>query len=202
MIAALSTATVVEILATAASLVYIILLIREKIACWAFGIVGSLLSIYLFVDARLYSESVLYLFYAVMGVWGWVHWHKRTIHDDNPVIRWRLQYHIAAIVISCIVALGLGYSVQFYTDAERPLFDAFTTIFSFLGTYLEITKVMEAWLYWIILNVASIWLYHDRDLDIYAALIGLYSVLSVWGFISWRRTYLAQLEEKRHALGQ
>ena len=83
----LSLALIVEILATGANLIYIIFLIREKIACWAFGIVGSLLSIYLFIDARLYSEAFLYFFYAVMGVWGWLHWHKRIELDSNPVIR-------------------------------------------------------------------------------------------------------------------
>ncbi len=189
----LSTALLVEILATSASLVYIILLIRERIACWAFGIVGSLLSIYLFIDARLYSEAFLYFFYAVMGVWGWMHWHRRIEQDSNPVVRWRLDYHLRAIVIACAIAIGLGYTLHFYSDAQRPLFDAFITIFSFLGTYLEVTKVLEAWLYWLLINLASVWLYHDRDLDIYAVLIGVYSVLSLWGFISWRKTFRAQL---------
>jgi len=184
---------IIEILATGANLVYIVLLIRQKIACWAFGIVGCLLSIYLFIDVRLYSEAFLYFFYAVMGVWGWVHWHRNLEHDSNPVTRWRIEYHLRAIVIACVIALGWGYTVQFYSDAERPVFDAFTTVFSFLGTYLEITKVLEAWLYWLLINLASVWLYHDRSLDIYAVLIGFYSVLSVWGFLRWRKTFRAQL---------
>jgi len=183
---------VVEILATTANLAFILLLIREKIACWAFGIAGSLLSVYLFIDARLYSESALYSFYAAMGVWGWVHWHRRADQDSNPVIRWRPAAHLGAIVVACALATLLGFTVQAYSDAERPLFDAFTTVFSFLGTYLEITKVLEAWLYWLVINLASVWLYHDRNLDIYAVLIGLYSILSVWGFISWRRSWLTQ----------
>jgi nicotinamide mononucleotide transporter len=188
-----SPALIVEILATSANLVYIILLIRERISCWPFGIVGSLLSIYLFIDVRLYSEAFLYFFYAVMGVWGWIRWHRRIEEDHNPVIRWRFNYHLRAIVMACVIALGWGYTVQFYSDAERPVFDAFTTIFSFLGTYLEVTKVLEAWLYWLVLNLASVWLYHDRSLDIYAVLIGFYSVLSVWGFLNWRKTFRAQL---------
>lgn len=192
-------ASIVEILATAANLAYIVLLIREKVACWLFGIVGSLLSIYLFIDVRLYSEAFLYLFYAVMGVWGWWRWHRRVLSDSNPVIRWRVETHLRAIVIASLVALGLGYAMQFYSDAERPVFDAFTTIFSFLGTYLEITKVLEAWIYWLLINLASVWLYHDRSLDIYAALIALYSVLSIWGFIRWRASYQSQLEEEAHA---
>jgi nicotinamide mononucleotide transporter len=197
----LPTATVIEVLATIASLLYLVLLIREKVACWPFAIVGSLLSIYLFIDARLYSEAFLYLFYAVMGAWGWLRWHSRLQSDSNPVTRWRIEYHLRAIIIASLVALGLGYSMQFYSDAERPVFDAFTTIFSFLGTYLEITKVLEAWIYWLIINLASVWLYHDRSLDIYAALIALYSVLSIWGFLSWRTSYKAQLEEGVHASG-
>ena len=193
MIDELSPALIVEILATSANLIYIVLLIKEKIACWFFGIVGSLLSVYLFIDTRLYSEAFLYAFYAVLGVWGWIAWHRRIEQNSNPVIRWRLESHLRAIVIACVIAMGLGYTVQFYSDAQRPLFDAFTTIFSFLGTYLEITKVLEAWLYWLIINLASVWLYHDRNLDIYAVLIGFYSILSVWGFISWRRSYRQQL---------
>ena len=73
----LSPALLLEILATGANLVYVVLLIKEKIACWACGIVGSFLSIYLFIDARLYSEAFLYLFYALLGVWGWMRWHRQ-----------------------------------------------------------------------------------------------------------------------------
>lgn len=199
MISILSSATLIEILSTAAGLLYIVLLIRNNIACWLFGIAGSLLSIYLFIGVRLYSEAFLHLFYAAMGVWGWVRWRTRMEIDRNPVIRWRVQRHLRAIVVACVIAVGLGYTVQFYTDAERPVFDAFTTIFSFLGTYLEITKVMEAWLYWLAINLASVWLYHDRNLDIYAALIALYSALSVWGFLSWQKAWRLQREERIHA---
>ncbi|MDX1732743.1 MAG: nicotinamide riboside transporter PnuC [Halioglobus sp.] len=188
----LSTALVVEVLATLANLAYIVFLIRERIVCWSFGIAGSLLSVYLFLDARLYSESVLYVFYAVMGVWGWLRWHRREEQADNPVVRWQLASHCAAIVAASALALLMGYTALTYTDAQRPMFDAFTTSFSFLATYLEIAKVLEGWIYWFVINVASVWLYHDRELDIYAALIALYSVLSVVGFVRWRRSWLHQ----------
>ena len=188
----LSAALVIEILATTANLVFIILLIREKILCWPFGIAGSLLSIYLFIDARLYSEAFLYLFYALMGVWGWLRWHRQLEENNNPIIRWDLSRHLRILLVGSALALGLGVSVQFFSDAERPLFDAFTTTFSFIATYMEITKVLEAWGYWLILNLASIWLYQDRSLDIYALLIGIYSIMSVWGFITWQKAYRQQ----------
>lgn len=183
------TALIVEILATAANLIYVIFLIRENIICWAFGIFGSLLSIYLFIDAKLYSEAFLYLFYVIMGVWGWIRWHRKIEEDSNPVIKWILSAHLRAFIVTCALALGLGYSAWYFTDAERPFIDATTTAFSFLATFMEVTKVLEAWVYWIVINLASIWLYHDRSLDIYALLIGVYAVLSVWGYISWRKAW-------------
>lgn len=183
---------VLEALATTAGLVYIVLLIRENILCWPFAIAGSVLSVLLFTDAQLYSEAILYLFYALMGIWGWLRWQRREAAHDNPVSLWLVRYHLRAIVIGSLCALGLGYLMQTYTAAERPVFDAFTTCFSFLATYLEIAKVLEAWVYWTLLNLASIWLYHDRNLDIYAVLIGIYGVLSVVGFVSWLSSWRAQ----------
>ncbi len=184
--------TGIEIFATLAGLVYIVLLIRENIICWPFGIAGSLLSIYLFIDGKLYSEAFLYSYYVFMGVWGWMRWSQRNATHDNPVIRYDFSSHAVIILVSGAGALALGSFFSFYTDAQRPYIDAFTTAFSFAATYMEVKKVLETWYYWIVLNLASIWLYMDRSLDIYAALICVYAVMSVWGLVQWSSVYRGQ----------
>jgi nicotinamide mononucleotide transporter len=184
--------TGIEILATLAGLIYIIFLIREKIICWPFGIAGSLLSIYLFIDGKLYSEAFLYSYYVVMGFWGWIRWGQRESAHENPVVRYGLPAHVVIILVSSFAAIALGSFFANYTDAQRPYIDAFTTAFSFAATYMQVKKVLETWLYWIVLNVTSIWLYMDRSLDIYAALIFVYAVLSVWGLIQWVEVYRQQ----------
>ena len=184
--------TLVELLATLAGLVFIVLLIKDRVICWPFGIAGSLLSIYLFVDGKLYSEAVLYFYYVVMGFWGWVRWSRRDARHDNPVVHYGLAANAVIVVVSAAGALALGSFFAYYTDAQRPYIDAFTTAFSFAATYMEVKKVLETWVYWIVLNVTSIWLYLDRSLDIYAGLICVYAVLSVWGLLQWRRLYREQ----------
>lgn len=191
MLEALTQLQWLELAGTIASLTYLVLLVREKIACWPFAIVGSLISVYLFVHTKLYSEAGLYFFYALMAAAGWLRWHQREATHTNPVIVEPLRYHAILIMGGILAALGLGYVMHSYTDAQRPLFDAFTTSFSVIATYLEINKVLHGWIYWIILNAASVWLYHDRALDIYAAQIALYTVLSVWGYWRWRNSYRA-----------
>lgn len=184
--------TLVEILATLAGLAFIVLLIRDRVICWPFGILGSLLSIYLFVDGKLYSEAVLYLYYVGMGFWGWARWSRRDAANDNPVVHYGLAVNAAIVLVSTAGALALGSFFAHFTDAQRPYIDAFTTAFSFAATYMEVKKVLETWVYWIVLNTTSIWLYLDRSLDIYAALVVVYALLSVWGLLQWWRLYQGQ----------
>ncbi len=188
----MSVSTTIEILATGCSLIYIILLIREKIICWPFGIAGSLLSIYLFIDGKLYSEAFLYTYYVGMGIWGWIRWHQRDAAQHNPVVHYALPTHLLIVFFASAGAIALGWFFASYTDAQRPYIDAFTTSFSFAATYMEVKKVLETWGYWIVLNLASIWLYHDRSLDIYAGLTVIYAVLSVVGLVQWLRIFRQQ----------
>lgn len=184
--------TWIEIFATLSGLIYIIFLIRENIICWPFGIAGSLLSIYLFVDSKLYSEAFLYFYYVLMGAWGWIRWSQRAAVNDNPVVRYGLQAHGVVILLSSLGAVALATFFIAFSDAQRPYIDAFTTMFSFAATYMQVKKVLETWFYWIVLNLASIWLYMDRSLDIYAALICVYALMSVWGLVQWTRIYRQQ----------
>ena len=184
--------TIMEIAATGAGLLYIVLLIRERVSCWPFGIAGSLLSIYLFIDTRLYSEAILYAWYVGMGVWGWLRWSARANAGSHPVTRLSAAGNAALIAASLAFGAILGHLLNTFTDAERPLIDAMTTSFSFAATFLEVRKVLDAWLYWILINCVTIWLYQDRALDIYAALMGVYAVLSVLGLVRWLRTYRNQ----------
>ena len=189
------TSTIIEVAATAANLIYIVLLIRERIACWPFGIAGSLLSIYLFVETRLYSEAILYAWYVGMGVWGWVRWSARENAGSNPVVGLSLAGNAVLVAVCVCAGAVLGVVLGNHTNAERPMIDALTTTFSFAATFLEVRKVLHAWLYWIVINLVTVWLYQDRTLDIYAALIGLYAVLSVVGFLRWLRVYRGQAAE-------
>ena len=72
----MDTNTILELLGTILNIIFLILVIKENIWCWLFGILGSLVSIYLFVETKLYSESILYSYYVVMGVYGWRKWSR------------------------------------------------------------------------------------------------------------------------------
>lgn len=197
--------TILEWTSVIFGLLYLILLIYEKIWCWFFGIVGSALSIWLFYRTQLYSESILYIYYVVIGFYGWYVWSKlkpqklqpqnsdilddTADHPKSNFQEWSLLSHLLSILICSLLALGLGWVFNSYTDAKNAWLDAFTTIFSFYASFLETRKVVSAWLYWIVLNGASVYLYDLRDLDVYAFLAIVYFIASFIGFFQWRKKH-------------
>ena len=182
--------SIIEWTAVFSNLLFIILIIKEFRIGWIFGILGSALSVALFISAKLYSESILYLFYVGMGVYGWLSW-KGGNGKNLPISEWKLTRHIKLFGAFILISFGLGYAFKYQTDAELPFADAFSTAFSFLATYLEAKKVLSAWIYWFFLNAFSVWLYQTRGLEVYALLMVLYALLSVIGYRQWRKSYQA-----------
>ena len=183
----------IEILATATSLTYLILLIRQNIWCWPFAIISGFLSIYLFVESKLYSESILYGYYIVISVYGWWNWSRPRAPES--VVTWKGKFHLVTIPIGLLLSFGLGYVFDTYTDAEKPYLDASTTIFSLIASILEARKILSGWAYWIVINGVTVGLYFSKSLDIYAGLMVIYFVMSIFGYIEWRKDYLRNKSE-------
>ncbi len=178
------------------NLVFVILLIRESIWCWFFGIVGSLLAVVLFLtpEVKLYSEALLYFVYVILGVYGWFKWSRHDATMKMPIERWSAIRHIFAIGTGFGLWYLLGQWMKGNTDAAVPWADAFSTSFSFVATWLETQKVLSGWIYWIVLNTFSIWLYAQRGLQSMAALMLIFAILSIVGYVRWRKEYRIQQE--------
>ena len=178
-----------EVGAVLTGIVYVILVARENIWCWFFGIISSGLSIYLFIISKLYAESILYFYYVLAGIYGWIVWRKRIKQTSLRISTWPITYHLLTIVVGVILSFALAAMLRTYTDAALPLIDAHTTIFSFIATFMVTRKVLENWLYWIIIDIVSIGLYSSRQLYLYALLMLVYSIIAVLGFRAWRTQY-------------
>ena len=130
-----------EIAAVTLNLVYLILLIRENIVCWFFGIAGSLTSIYLFYSLGIYVEFILYIFYVIIGIYGYSLWKKEN--TDKLVLKiGRINPKINLIIIcfGSLSAFGVGYTFASYTDANNPYLDAFTSCLVLLQAFLRRRK--------------------------------------------------------------
>ncbi len=180
---------VIEIISVVFGLAYLVLMMRENIWCWIFGILSSLLGIYLFVEAKLYSEAILYFYYVLIGVYGWVKWSKKKNGETLKVTTWGVKAHALILVIGFALSFLLGYTFNKFSDAEKPFIDSNTSVFSFIASYLEAHKILSSWIFWIAINAVSVWLYFVRGLEVYAGLMVLYFILSFAGYFQWKRSY-------------
>lgn len=183
-----------ETLAMLLAIAYLLLAMRENSLCWYCAFVSTTLYVWIFGDVNLYMESALNVYYMAMAVYGWYQWQRGGDEGRGVAIgRWSLRQHLATLGAVLIASAISGYGLNAYTDSRLPYLDSLTTWASVATTLMVARKVLENWLYWLVINSASIYLYIDRELYQTAGLFVLYLVLSVLGYMRWREVYRQQI---------
>ncbi len=178
-----------EITAVVLALAYLVLAIRENIACWFAAILSTSIYIVLMYKAGLYMESALQLFYIAMAVYGWYSWkHGEGPENKLPVSSWPLNRHVVPLVLILLFTLASGFALSRYSDAAMPYLDSFTTWGAIVTTWMVARKIIQNWHYWFIIDSVSVYLYVSRGLWLTALLFVLYLVLIVIGYREWRKS--------------
>ena len=183
-----------EALAVVLAVAYLLLAARESLWCWYCAFVSSALYVVIFWDVSLLMDSVLNGFYVVMAVIGWQQWRSGGSEQTGvQIISMPWQQHVLLLLVMVLVSWLSGWLMARYTTEAWPLLDSFTTWASVITTIMVVRKVLENWLYWLLIDSISLYLYIDRELYLTAALFAAYLVIVVFGYMQWRRIYLARL---------
>ena len=170
------------------AILYLILAVNQNILCWVAGIVSSILYFFIMQSAGLYMEAYLQIFYVFMGLYGWLQWRKGNKINNNFIVNtWSMLEHFYAISLILALSVLSGLLLKLYTDAALPFFDAFVTWGAVVATYMVAKKLLENWIYWLVIDSISILLFISRDLFPTAFLFGLYIVIIFFGYKSWKK---------------
>jgi nicotinamide mononucleotide transporter len=178
------------------SVLYLVLAIRESLWCWPAAFLSSALTMILMFESQLYAESVLNVYYVAMAVYGWYQWRyggRKGSTEQLPISVWPLKAHALAIGGTLASSAVIGRLMSDYTDAAFPYLDTFVSVGSFVTTYMVARKILENWLYWLVVDGLSLYLYWQRDLNLYVLLFAVYLVLVVIGLIRWHRDWRSQI---------
>lgn len=169
---------------------YLVLAVRENLLCWWCALGSSAIYTVLLWNAHLFMESGLNVYYMIMAGYGWHQWRRGGPGNRSLAISTlRPRTHLAIGVLIVVSSLLSGSLLARHTSAAWPYLDSFTTWASVITTWLVARKVLENWLYWLVIDTVSIALYFDRGLYQTAALFVGYLVLATIGYLDWRRTY-------------
>jgi nicotinamide mononucleotide transporter len=183
-----------EIVAVALALAYLLLAAKESIWCWYCAFVSSALYVFIMWDAGLLSEAALSVFYVVMAVIGWYEWrYGGKQHEGVRIVTLKPWQHLALFALMLVLAFINGWAMQRWTSAAWPFVDAFIAWSSVITTFMVVRKVLENWLYWVVIDSLAVVLYIDRELYLTAGLFALYVVIVIFGYFKWRKEYLASV---------
>lgn len=171
---------------------YLVLAMRENAWCWLAGFVSTAIYTVLFWNVNLLMESGLNVFYMGMAVYGWWQWkYGGEGHEGVPIRRWSWSQHVTTVAFILVTSVLFGLLLSARTSAAWPFVDSFTTVSAVITTFMVARKVLENWIYWIVIDTVDIVLYADRGLESTAVLYAAYVVLAVFGFLAWHRRYRA-----------
>ena len=176
---------VVECVAVFFSILYVILAAKESIWCWGAGAISGSLYMYINYDLGYYAQSLLQIFYLIMSIYGYIIWNKV---DAERIKEWSARKHLIIIFIGAILTFIFGFILKEYVESsEQPILDALTTIFSVFSTYMVAKKVLENWLYWIIIDALLVYLYYVQEAYILSLQFVVYIIIAIFGYFSWMK---------------
>ena len=185
------------------ALIYIFLAARENAWCWVWGIISCSLWAYAdFARYNLWVDGILQLFYVGMGFWGIYSWMFGGSGKTNgatgaeqktlAISILPLKSHLQIFGVGVVLTLVLGYIFDKYTPTALPYPDSFITAFSIVATLLTVRKILENWLYWVVLDALAVFLFATRGATLVAFVMVVYTVISIFGYIHWRRRWEAK----------
>lgn len=183
----------IELTATIFGVLCVGLYIRQNIWSWPTGLVQVILFVYIFYEARLYSDMLLHIIYIFLQLYGWYHWlyggHDRTSLPITTLARISLATWVG---VGLAGTVALGFTMDTFTDAALPYADAFTTVMSLIAQWLLARKKLESWGFWIAVDVVAIGVYLSRDLYFTTGLYILFLGMAMAGLLAWRRAWQAE----------
>ena len=182
-----------------ASLVYLFYSIREKVWLWPWGILASLLSLWVFYSSRLYADMGLQVYYLSISVYGWWYWGSRSDKDDEsrvevPIKKARFILLMKLLAVGALLYGSILYALLFVpalldiASSDMPYLDALTTAASIVATWMLARKYIDHWLFWIAIDLLSMFMYLYKGLYFYSVLFLIYTIGAVVGYLEWQKT--------------
>jgi nicotinamide mononucleotide transporter len=187
----LATTGWVEALAASTGILYLVLVIRQNRWCWIAAFVSTALYLYVFYAAALYLQALLQIFYLAMAIYGWLQWGG-TGAATRAISRWPWRRHLIALAVIVPPAVAVAWLLARAVNSPAPYLDSLTTWASVFTTWLVARKILENWLWWLVIDSVIAVMCWQQQLYASALLYAAYLLLVLLGWRSWHRDWQSQ----------
>ncbi|MBD1398287.1 nicotinamide mononucleotide transporter [Pontibacter sp. JH31] len=185
---ALQAMSLIEVIGVITGIAGVWLAARQHIWTWPVSIVSVTAYVFVFLDARLYADMGLSVFYIISSVYGWYEWlYGGKGHTERQVTKVSQRELWVLIALVVVFTGGLGYFLDNYTDADLSYTDSATTAVSLMAYWMMARKRLENWLVWLVVDVVYVGVYLYKELYLTAFLYFVFLILATVGYLDWKR---------------
>lgn len=179
---------VLEWSAVAFSILGVWLMAQRRMLAWPVGLISVGLYALVFVEAKLYSDTLLQLAFAAFLLYGWLTW-RRQVESDGQIIIVPLRAGQRArdLGVGALFGIALGAAMHSYTDAALPWLDAMLAALSLVAQWWQARRHASAWWLWIVVDVIYVGMYAFKSLHATAGLYLVFVGLAVMGLRAWSK---------------
>jgi len=186
-------ASSIEMIASLAGFICVLLIIKRSILSWGFGLVQVTLFAWVFYQSKLYSDAALHIVYIGLQCYGWWNWQHHKGQQQQLIIERTSQRQLLAWACAAVTGTALlGFVMHSYTDAEFAYADAFTSCTSLIAQWLLTRRHLFNWLFWIVVDIVAIAIYFNKGLYPTSILYCTFLVMCCFGQYSWWQQYKKQ----------
>jgi nicotinamide mononucleotide transporter len=178
-----------EALGVILALLYLVLATARNLWCWLCAFISSVCYVVVMWRAQLVMDTWLSVFYVVMAVYGYWQWRRgQSQSGELQIVSWSWRQHVLAVVMVLLATAINAWFLLEHEMARSPWLDSFVTWGSVLTTFMVARRVIENWLYWIVVDAVAAYLYFSRGLSATALLFVAYVLMVIYGYWAWRRS--------------
>lgn len=145
-------------------LLYLLLEIRQHRAMWVVGFLTSLVYVFVFFFSKIYADMGLNIYYVAISIYGFWQWtRKRKVETASTVEAAPTQEAILYRNMTPLLFVGI------------------------VATWMLARRIIEHWIFWIIVNCVSVYLYYLRGLYPTMFLYLCYAILAAVGLYTWKK---------------
>lgn len=189
------------LLGTLLGIPYVYLQYKASPKFWVASALNALPFIYVnFVQGN-FATAGLFFYYLVVALQA-IFFKKEEVTEEGVFVIHRtpsrsfmpllvasgaILLGIYAFLTNIHLLLGTSFGGISVATPQTPWVDAFATALSCTGMWLISRKYLENWLVWMVVNVGYVVMYVVQGNIFWAALFVLYLVMSVVGWLEWKR---------------
>lgn len=161
---------------------------RNHILLYPTGLVSTGIYSYLLSrrEAGLYAEALLNLYYFIMTLYGWWHWHRGKGESPLPVSFSTPKDHLITLLIVVILWPSFFLLLSFTPSTVRG-WDSFVSATACAGMWLLAKRKVNNWLLLNLSNLVAIPLFAYKGYYVTMLLTVFLFVVAISGYLRWRR---------------